>query len=96
MTDQDHNQAKATAPQEIERQVMSALVPKNEREWWAQREIEALRISLDGTRKALVKIQKLAAQFDEDDHAYNDVDTLQVFENSVSDIVELALDKNGS
>lgn len=57
---------------------------------------QALGEDRDRLREALVKIQKLAAQFDEDDHAYNDVDTLQVFENSVSDIVELALDKNGS
>ena len=42
-------------------------------------------------REALVKIQKLTDQITEDEHAYHDVDALQVFENSVSDIVELAL-----
>ncbi len=28
---------------ELERQIMSACEPKNEREWWAHREIERLR-----------------------------------------------------
>jgi hypothetical protein len=56
---------------------------------------EGLGQDRDRLREALVKIQKLASQFDDDEHAYNDVDELQVFENAVSDIVELALDKTG-
>lgn len=35
--------AKATEPEELERQLMSYSVAKNEREWWAVREIERLR-----------------------------------------------------
>jgi hypothetical protein len=34
---------KATDPQELERQIMDPNIPKNEREWWAAREIERLR-----------------------------------------------------
>lgn len=33
----------ATPREELERQIMSSLVPKNEREHWAAREIESLR-----------------------------------------------------
>lgn len=40
----------ATPAATLEEQIMSETVPKNEREWWAHREIEALRLSLDGTR----------------------------------------------
>lgn len=31
----------ATPPEELRRQIMDPRVPKNEREWWASREIEA-------------------------------------------------------
>ena len=37
---------KATPRKELERQIMSSLVPKNEREHWAAREIESLREQL--------------------------------------------------
>lgn len=33
---------KATNPSELQRQIMSSNVPKNEREWWAKRRIEDL------------------------------------------------------
>jgi len=33
----------ATPKAELERQIMSSAVPKNEREWWARLEIEQLR-----------------------------------------------------
>lgn len=40
------NDAKrATLPAELERQICSATVPKNEREWWAHREIVRLQES---------------------------------------------------
>lgn len=33
----------ATLPRTLEKQIMDSTVPKNEREWWAAREIERLR-----------------------------------------------------
>ena len=49
--------AKATPPEELERQILSVNEPKNEREWWArariealQRENAALRAASTGTR----------------------------------------------
>lgn len=43
-------------------------------------------------RSVLEKIQELSNQFDDGDgDAYDDIDALQVFENGVSDLVELAL-----
>jgi hypothetical protein len=47
----------ATPRMELERQIMSACVPKNEREWWAQRTIAALREEL-----ACLKRSRLAAE----------------------------------
>jgi hypothetical protein len=38
--------ARATDPDQLEGEIMSALVPKSEREWWAQREITKLRDEL--------------------------------------------------
>lgn len=40
----------ALPPEELKRQIMSANVPKNEREWWASREIDMLR---DTIRRAV-------------------------------------------
>lgn len=42
-------------------------------------------------REALAKLQKLSEQITEDERAYHNVDDLQVFQNRVSDIVEIAL-----
>lgn len=39
--------AQATDPKELEQQIMSHGVPKSEREWWAQREIERLRAAIE-------------------------------------------------
>jgi hypothetical protein len=36
----------ATPRAELQRQIMNASTPKNEREWWARNEIERLRESL--------------------------------------------------
>ena len=43
----------ATPPAELEAQIMSYNVPKNEREWWAQKEIERLRSELAAARAEL-------------------------------------------
>ena len=50
-------QAAATSPEELERQIMSPSVPKNEREHWAAKEIARLR-------------EKLSEKM-EPDHFYN-------------------------
>jgi hypothetical protein len=39
----ENQSALATDPKELERQIMDPNVPKNEREWWAAREIEKLQ-----------------------------------------------------
>jgi hypothetical protein len=39
-----------TPPGDLEHQICSACVPKNEREWWAHREIERLRAELAAER----------------------------------------------
>lgn len=36
----------STPPEILEHDIMSSLIPKSEREWWAQREIESLRAQL--------------------------------------------------
>lgn len=37
----------STPKEELERQIMDSTLPKNEREWWAKREIERLRSALN-------------------------------------------------
>ena len=56
----------ATNPQELERQIMSSLVPKNEREHWAAREITHLRNGLENERATADAFQKVIRQADED------------------------------
>lgn len=43
----DDAACEATPASELERQIMSPSVPKNEREWWAAREIERLRDAVE-------------------------------------------------
>jgi len=42
----------ATPPESLEEQIMSHCVAKNEREWWAQKEIISLRQQLSSFEKA--------------------------------------------
>ena len=56
----------ATNPQELERQIMSSSVPKNERKHWAVREIEYLRNRFENERATVVAYQKVIQQADED------------------------------
>jgi hypothetical protein len=55
------SQYQATSPAELERQIMSHSEAKNEREWWACREIERLRAriaELDGMHTRNVEFIK--------------------------------------
>lgn len=66
-------------------------VQETENHQWRQATPRECALALHGAVAALKKIGTLTDQFDDDDHAYQDVDTLQVFENRVSDIVGIAL-----
>jgi len=48
----DNDAGQATPRAELERQIMDSNVPKNEREWWAAREIERLQaiVRVNGLR----------------------------------------------
>jgi hypothetical protein len=48
----------ATPSIELEQQLMDVRVPKNEREWWAQREISRLRAENEALRSLLAEIVK--------------------------------------
>lgn len=50
----------ATAPRTLEQQIMDNTVPKNEREWWAAREIERLRAEVDALQ---AKIDALMLEY---------------------------------
>ena len=41
--EQNDQPCQATDPKELENQIMSANIPKNEREWWAKKRIEELQ-----------------------------------------------------
>jgi hypothetical protein len=45
----------ATRSSELERQIMDSTVPKNEREWWAAREIERVREQASDMRQLLAR-----------------------------------------
>lgn len=51
------NEKNATPPEELERQIMSSLVPKNEREHWACGEIESLRQQLANREAQIVMLR---------------------------------------
>lgn len=72
------NDAKqATPAAELERQICSATEPKNEREWWAHREIERLRDRLSVETLALVETLARAEK------AEAERDALQAFKDYV-------------
>jgi len=52
----------AMDPAELERQIMSWGVPKNEREWWALHEIEQLRSRIEVLEAELGALRKEAAE----------------------------------
>ena len=53
MSEEMKRGCQATQPKELERQIMSSLVPKNEREHWAAREIESLREQVELLRESM-------------------------------------------
>jgi predicted RNase H-like nuclease (RuvC/YqgF family) len=52
----------ATPREELRNQIMSSVIPKNEREWWANRTIEQLERELNASNK---RIKELEAKVDE-------------------------------
>jgi hypothetical protein len=52
----------ATPAGDLRQQIMDSRVPKNEREWWASREIEKLERALTGERE---KVRVLREALDE-------------------------------
>jgi Lar family restriction alleviation protein len=55
----DDRACAATPPAELERQIMDSNIPKNEREWWAAREIERLRSTLPTADSAVTEGMEL-------------------------------------
>ena len=47
----DETPCKATPREELRNQIMSSIIPKNEREWWAKRTIEQLERELNALTK---------------------------------------------
>jgi hypothetical protein len=70
----------ATPPEELERKIMSSLVPKNEREHWACGEIESLRQQLEFGQAMLAgfsdRVDALEQQID--DHIKREVMLLEL------------------
>ncbi len=52
----------ATPREELRNQIMSSVIPKNEREWWANRTIEQLERELNAANN---RIKQLEAKVDE-------------------------------
>lgn len=53
----DDKPCQSTDPRELERQIMSECVPKNEREWWAKKRIEELQDFADNSSENQVGAQ---------------------------------------
>lgn len=50
--------AHATPNEELRRQILSHVVPKNEREWWAARAIEKLERELDVANERIKRLEE--------------------------------------
>jgi Fe-S cluster biosynthesis and repair protein YggX len=58
----DETPCKATPREELRNQIMSSIIPKNEREWWAKRTIEQIERELNAANE---RIKRLEAAGDE-------------------------------
>jgi hypothetical protein len=54
----DETPCKATPREELRNQIMSSIIPKNEREWWANRTIEQLERELNAANKRIKRLEE--------------------------------------
>lgn len=72
--------AHATPNEELRRQILSHVVPKNEREWWASRTIEKLERELNAANESFKKLNL---------HALNLTDHIRRLKNAGDDMEKL-------
>jgi hypothetical protein len=77
----DNIPCQATPNATLEQQILDSRIPKNEREWWAAREIEKLRAELAALRADLKRVREecagLSFLLDEHPSAPCDADSVQ-------------------
>jgi predicted nuclease with TOPRIM domain len=54
----DETPCKATPREELRNQIMSSIIPKNEREWWAKRTIEQLERELNAANDRIKRLEE--------------------------------------
>jgi predicted RNase H-like nuclease (RuvC/YqgF family) len=54
----------ATPREELRNQIMSSVIPKNEREWWANRTIEQLERELNEANDHIKRLESKLVQID--------------------------------
>lgn len=53
----DETPCKATPREELRNQIMSSIIPKNEREWWAKRTIEQIERELNAANQRIKQLE---------------------------------------
>ena len=90
------NEKNATPPEELERQIMSSLVTKNEREHWACGEIESLRQQLGAALAACKQKNKALLEYAMGDKTKYYVDPEGTIEAKPADAIALAIQPDNS
>jgi len=54
----DETPCKATPREELRNQIMSSIIPKNEREWWAKRTIEQIEHELNAANERIKRLEE--------------------------------------
>ena len=54
----DETPCKATPREELRNQIMSSIIPKNEREWWAKRTIEQIEHELNAANERIESLNR--------------------------------------
>ena len=55
----DDTPCKATPREELRNQIMSSIIPKNEREWWAKRTIEQIERELNAANERIKRLEEV-------------------------------------
>ena len=63
--------AQATPNEELRRQILSHVVPKNEREWWAARAIERLEFELNAANDRIKRLEEALRRIANQDYRGN-------------------------